>query len=152
MSNENNSSSNVATAAAFREWAIVELMGHRKLAGWVTEEERFGSKFLRLDIPGATADEKHFDLWERYQSGVLDEEGVVVANPFASTQLYGAAAIYCVTPVKREIAIAFAQRNQPVPVTRFELPQLQAAVPVRPPIMPYDGDDEDDDDYDRDDD
>jgi hypothetical protein len=130
VSNETNNNT-VTTANAFREWAVVELMGHRKLAGWVTEEERFGSKFLRLDIPGATADEKHFDLWEQYQSGVFQEEGVVIANPFASTQFYGAAAIYCVTPVKREIAIAFAQRNQPVPVTRFELPQLQAAVPVR---------------------
>lgn len=28
----------------FETWAIVELMGHVKLAGRLTEEERFGTK------------------------------------------------------------------------------------------------------------
>ena len=32
-------------------WAIVELMGHVKLAGKLSEEERFGVKMGRLDIP-----------------------------------------------------------------------------------------------------
>lgn len=31
-------------------WAIVELMGHVRLAGYVTEEERFGAKLGRIDI------------------------------------------------------------------------------------------------------
>jgi hypothetical protein len=34
-------------------WAILELMGHRTRAGHVSEVELFGSKMLRLDIPGA---------------------------------------------------------------------------------------------------
>lgn len=33
------------------EWAIVEIMGHRKHAGRVREEERFGAKMLRIDVP-----------------------------------------------------------------------------------------------------
>ena len=33
------------------EWAIVEVMGHRKHAGRVREEERFGAKMLRVDVP-----------------------------------------------------------------------------------------------------
>lgn len=32
-------------------WAVVELMGHVKLAGRLTEEEKFGTKMGRLDIP-----------------------------------------------------------------------------------------------------
>lgn len=32
-------------------WAIVELMGHRRLAGRVTEVERFGAKFVRVEAP-----------------------------------------------------------------------------------------------------
>ena len=32
-------------------WAIVELMGHVKMAGILTEEERFGAKMGRIDIP-----------------------------------------------------------------------------------------------------
>lgn len=37
--------------AAFREWAIVELMGYRRLAGLVGEVEIAGAKFLRIDVP-----------------------------------------------------------------------------------------------------
>jgi hypothetical protein len=32
-------------------FAIVELMGHVRIAGRLTEEERFGAKMGRLDIP-----------------------------------------------------------------------------------------------------
>lgn len=40
----------VADDAGF-EWAIVEIMGHRKHVGRVREEERFGAKMLRVDVP-----------------------------------------------------------------------------------------------------
>ncbi|TIN36796.1 MAG: hypothetical protein E5Y10_21950 [Mesorhizobium sp.] len=33
------------------EWAIVEIFGHRKHAGRSREEERFGAKMLRIDVP-----------------------------------------------------------------------------------------------------
>lgn len=33
------------------EWAIVSLMGHVQFAGRITEEERFGGKMGRCDIP-----------------------------------------------------------------------------------------------------
>ena len=33
------------------EWAIVEIFGHRKHAGRAREEEKFGAKLLRIDIP-----------------------------------------------------------------------------------------------------
>ncbi|WP_048710800.1 hypothetical protein [Microvirga massiliensis] len=33
------------------EWAIVEIFGHRKHAGRTREEERFGTKMLRIDVP-----------------------------------------------------------------------------------------------------
>ncbi len=33
------------------EWAIVEIMGHRRHAGRVREEERFGARMLRIDVP-----------------------------------------------------------------------------------------------------
>lgn len=34
-----------------QEYAIVEIFGHRKLAGRIMEVERFGAKLLRIDIP-----------------------------------------------------------------------------------------------------
>lgn len=33
------------------EWAIVEIFGHRSHAGRTREEERFGTKMLRVDVP-----------------------------------------------------------------------------------------------------
>ena len=33
------------------EWAIVEIFGHRTHAGRTREEERFGAKMLRIDVP-----------------------------------------------------------------------------------------------------
>lgn len=33
------------------EWAIVEIFGHRQHVGRTREEERFGVKMLRIDVP-----------------------------------------------------------------------------------------------------
>jgi hypothetical protein len=37
----------------FGEWCVVELLGHRRLAGYVQEVQLAGTGFLRLDIPPA---------------------------------------------------------------------------------------------------
>lgn len=58
------------------EWAIVEVFGHRRHAGRCREEERFGAKMLRIDIPviGSTqvqlpASEGPRDSWiERWET------------------------------------------------------------------------------------
>lgn len=60
-------------------WGILELMGHVRLAGRITEEERFGGKMGRIDIPSG--------------------EGFV-------TQFFNASSIYRLTPTPREIALA----------------------------------------------
>ena len=41
------------------EWAIVEIFGHRRHVGKAREEERFGAKMLRIDVPkfGTTKDD-----------------------------------------------------------------------------------------------
>jgi len=83
----------------FGVWAILELMGHVKLAGFVTEEELFGGKMGRIDIPGE------------------DEQMM--------TQYFGGHTIYRLTPVTELVARAFAMRNQPRPVHIYEL-QLPA--------------------------
>lgn len=80
------------------EWAIVELMGHRRLAGHVSEQEIAGQAFLRLDVP---------------------------ADP-PVTQFYSASAVYCITPTTEEIARAVGARTAPAPVHRFELEAARA--------------------------
>jgi len=66
----------------FAGWAIVELMGHVRLAGYVTEEEHFGTKLGRIDV----------------HSG----EQVV-------TQFFGGNSVYRVTPTTEEVARRIAE-------------------------------------------
>lgn len=50
------------------EWCIAEIFGHRRHAGRAREEERFGSKMLRVDELTIGADGR--DVWETfYYSG-----------------------------------------------------------------------------------
>ena len=77
----------------FEEWAIIELMGHRKLAGKVSEYSIGGAAFIRVDIPGS------------------------------ATQLYNPSAVYCITPTTEEIARQVAANHMPEPVQRWELPE-----------------------------
>lgn len=90
---------NENTDDRFGTWGILELMGHVKMSGFITEEELFGGKIGRIDIPGG--------------------DGATI------TQFFGGHTIYRLTPVSEEIARAFAARNKPRPVHVYEL-QLPA--------------------------
>lgn len=121
----------------YAEWSILELLGHRRLAGFVREVELAGAGMLRIDVPGP--------------------DGETVA-----TQLYNPSAVYGLTPVTEAIARAVARQNQPEPVQRWELPGPKPsatypleATPDGPGVLttpyhdPYDleeHDDEDDED------
>jgi len=35
----------------FEGWCVLELMGHRRLAGYVSEQEIAGADMLRIDVP-----------------------------------------------------------------------------------------------------
>jgi hypothetical protein len=52
------------------EWAVVELLGHRQRAGYVTEVTRFGAALLHIDLPAKLW---HGDplAWEEYAPSAL---------------------------------------------------------------------------------
>ncbi|MHB9105784.1 MAG: acetyltransferase [Armatimonadota bacterium] len=77
-------------------WAILELMGHRRIAGHVSEATIAGQSFIRIDVPD-------------------------VPGQDAFTQFYGAGSLYCLTPTTEEIARAVAARSIVRPVERYEL-------------------------------
>lgn len=85
-------------------WAVVELMGHVRIGGRLTEEEKFGAKLGRLDIP-------------------TEGDGFV-------TQYFGGGSVYRITLVDEAAARAVAKHAQPAPVHAWELPkQLPAPIP-----------------------
>jgi hypothetical protein len=86
----------------FEEWALVELFGHQKIVGKVTEATLAGGAFIRVDVPK------------------VDEQP-------GFTRFYGPGAIYSLNPVSQEIALQLVRRYQNVPVERYELPRLAAS-------------------------
>src|SRR5438270_10021519 len=73
----------------FDQWAIVEVMGHKKYAGRVTEQQIAGAGLVRVDVPEVKVGEK-------------------THPPFS--KLIGPASIYCITPVTEELARKAATR------------------------------------------
>ncbi len=97
----------------FEEWAILELMGHRRLAGKVTDAVIGGGAFIRIDIP--------------------TKDGKLV------TQFYSPGSVYCISPCSEEIATQVAHNSQPAPVSRWELTPLIEQRNTEP----YDGNEND---------
>lgn len=104
--------------SGFNQWAIIELMGHVKIAGHVTEVEMFGSKLGRVDIPNGDG---------------------------FTTQYFNGSSLYRLTPTTEEIARGVAKSNQPAPVYRWELPEVKQLPAGEPDHLERDYDDEDDD-------
>ncbi len=75
-------------------WAIVELMGHKVVAGKVSKSEMLGAPLLRVDVPGTS-----------------------VYPEF--TQFYGTGSVYCVTFVSEEVARLTAEQTKVNPVSVY---------------------------------
>jgi hypothetical protein len=81
----------------FETWGILEVMGHIRLAGRISEQVVAGSAMVRVDVP-AVADRPPF------------------------TRLFGAGSIYSLTPTTEEIAFAVAQTLRAQPLQPYDLP------------------------------
>lgn len=88
----------------FKQWGILELMGHRRLAGLISEIQIAGTAFIRIDIPGSGGP-------------LFGDDGF--------TQIYNPQAVYCFTPTSEEDARKAAKCIDPTPVKRWELPHLE---------------------------
>jgi hypothetical protein len=94
------------------EWALVELMGHQRIVGKISEEIIAGGSFLRVDVP-AVEENKAF------------------------TRFYGSSAIYCISLLAEGVAMGLVRQSRHEPVSRFELPQLaEKAGPDREEYQP----------------
>lgn len=94
------------TEEKFDCWAIVEIMGHKKFAGRVTEQTIGGTSFVRVDVP-EISDPK--------------------LPPF--TKLFGAGSIYCISPCTEETAKAFAAKIRSESFYSYEAPRIGLARP-----------------------
>lgn len=82
------------------DWAIVEVFGHRRHAGRTREEERFGAKMLRIDIPTVE----------------LRDDGAGVRGAAITgwtTLFYAGAAIFSLTPTDKATALRANRPHEP---------------------------------------
>jgi hypothetical protein len=84
-------------------WAVIELMGHVRIAGRVSEVDRYGSKVGRIDVPQA--------------------DGTFI------TQFFGGSSLYRETAVTEEVARAVAGNGVSIPTWAWGLnrPALPAS-------------------------
>lgn len=82
-------------------WAIIELFGHQRLAGKLSDHEIGGDTFLRVDVP--------------------DEDG----DGFIATRLLGKAAIYAINFVDESLARQAAAQIKWRPFSIYDSPALR---------------------------
>ncbi len=126
-------------------WAVVELMGHVKLAGILTEEEKFGTKLGRLDIPqGPDAKCKSCEGTGLIPLLEGDEPntGCITCTGYV-TQFFGGGSVYRITLVTEEVARHVAKKSSPQPVHSWDFPKQLTA----PGIGYAPGDPDSDDRY-----
>jgi hypothetical protein len=88
---------NQQTPDKFESWGLVELFGHQRVIGRITEQSVGGANFVRVDV--------------------LQKDGAFY------TRLFGQGAIYAINITSEEVARALVLRLDQKPVFAYELPQ-----------------------------
>jgi hypothetical protein len=99
-------------------WAIVELFGHQRIAGFMTEHVIAGQGFVRIDVPEVSK------LPGR-TSYPIEEGGSIAAH----SKLFGPGAIYAINPVDEGIARVAAGTIRHVPVQTYGLREALRNMP-----------------------
>lgn len=101
----------------FEQWAIVDVMGHQRYVGRVTEQVIAGQGFVRVDIPKTS----EVEAW---------------------TKLIGTASIYAITPVDKDIALQMAERAKEKPIEAYQLTAKMIGAASQHEIPFHEDDDE----------
>ncbi len=88
------------TKDKFQIWGIVELFGHSKIAGELTEQNIAGANMLRVDVPETESN-----------------------PPF--TRFLNHAAIYAINPTDKETATFVAKNLNNKPIDSWDIKQFQ---------------------------
>jgi len=83
----------------FENWGILELFGHLRLAGLISEQTFGSSTMIRIDVPAVS------DLPEY-------------------TRFFGVSEIYSITPTTEEIARGVAHTLRAKPVHHYDMPDM----------------------------
>lgn len=74
----------------FDTWGVLEVMGHKRYAGRITEQTIAGAALVRVDVPPA-----------------VDSHGQLVAE---YSKMFGVGSVYCLTPTTEAVARRVAEQ------------------------------------------
>lgn len=84
----------------FNEWCIVEIMGHQRFAGLVSNQMIGSNSFVRIDVPPMGGNEGY-------------------------TKMFGGDAIFSITPVSQSVAYRAIPQNSR-PITALDYPEQKS--------------------------
>jgi len=84
----------------FELFAIVELFGHQRLAGKVSEQTVGSSTFVRIDVPETSVQPKF-------------------------TRIVNPSAVYAINPVTEEVMLEMAQKIEQKPIDAWDIREMQ---------------------------
>ncbi|WP_225031773.1 hypothetical protein [Paraburkholderia sp. XV] len=101
----------MTTSEKFDQWAIIELFGHQRIAGRVTEQTIGGCSFVRVDVPA------------------FEAVGSIAATQ-AFTKLFGQGAIYAVNFVDEDAARLVGSQIRVQPIDEWSVRRAIENLPV----------------------
>lgn len=125
------------TPSLIETWAIVEIMGHVKLAGHIRTEAFGAVCMLRVDVPELpekrTKGQTHYSEDGRWLDTPVDSEQIQPAEP-AYTRYFGLQAVFSLTPCDEATARGALESMRRMPA---KLLRLTGALPA-PTVDPRD--------------
>lgn len=106
-----------------QQWAIVELFGHSRIAGAVSEQSFGGSTFVRIDVPELHTTSREFD---RASEQWVDKPRSIQQH----TRSFGSGAIYSINWCDEPTARAAAAAIRHEPISTYTLREAFANLPA----------------------
>ncbi len=130
--------------AAFEGWAVLEIFGHQRYAGYVTTEAFGQSVLFRVDVPPLPERERLTKYYERADGQDVPPGSKVKETAVQGyTKFFGPGAIYAMTPCSQEAATKAVEKLQPRTLSIIELAPERAQL-VAANVIDEEHDDEED--------
>lgn len=131
--------------AQFEGWAVVEVFGHQRYAGYVTTEAFGQAVLFRVDVPPLTERERTAKHYEYATDGKSIPPGSTVKEAAVQgyTKYFGPGAIYAMTPCTQDAAEKAVAAMQSREISIVKLAPERAL-----PAQHGDDDDADDNEHD----
>lgn len=107
------------------QYAVIELFGHAKIAGAVSEQQFGGTAFVRVDVPEIRLKERDYDAPRGEDGMPVMVERVIQAH----TRSFGAGAIYSINWCDEAGALAAAMSIRHEPIQPFSVAKALASMP-----------------------